>query len=244
MTIFKFWAVVLIAILLPSGVALSTDPAKEAYEKEKACFQKKDYDGAVAAYTESSGGPKNAETYYKRALAYLNKQESDKAIADCTEAIRLNPKYGRAYDLRGMAYRIKGDLDKAIVDFTEAIRLDPKDATTYESRGYAYLDKSEYDKAIADCTEAIHLDSKLARAYCWRGVAYEEKSEHDKAIADLTEAIRLDPKYATAYARRGEAYGRKGRVRQGNCRLHRSHPAQPKIRLCVLQPRHRLREKG
>ena len=51
----------------------------------------------------------------------------DKAIADFTEAIRLDPKYAEAYCNRGCAYRNKGDYDKAIADFTEAIRLNPKD---------------------------------------------------------------------------------------------------------------------
>jgi tetratricopeptide (TPR) repeat protein len=33
------------------------------------------------------------------------------AVADYTEAIRLDPKYAFAYNNRGLAYRAKGDLD-------------------------------------------------------------------------------------------------------------------------------------
>ena len=53
------------------------------------------------------------------------KKEYDKAIADYTEAIRLDPKNARAYTNRGGLGR-QEEYDKAIADFTEAIRLDPK----------------------------------------------------------------------------------------------------------------------
>ena len=75
------------------------------------------------------------------AALFEKKGDHDKAIADFTEAIRLNPKLAQAYYNRGMIYRKKGDHDKAIADFTEAIRLNPKDATPYISRGIAYAAK-------------------------------------------------------------------------------------------------------
>ena len=121
----------------------------------------------------------------------------------------------------------KGEHDKAIADYTEAIRLDPKDAEAYCNRGLAYGNKGDYDKAIADYTEAIRLNPKYAEAYYNRGMTYASKGEYDKAIADYTEAIRLDPKYAEAYYSRGVGLREQGRLRQGDCRLHRGHPAGP-----------------
>ena len=89
--------------------------------------------------------------YVNRGLAWADKQEYDKAIADFTEAIRLDPKNACAYNNRGMRLgRQEGAFDKAIADFTEAIRLDPKNASAYGNRGLAWGDKKEYDKAIAD----------------------------------------------------------------------------------------------
>ena len=56
------------------------------------------------------------------------KGEFDKAIADYTESIRLNPQRAETYWGRGHAYAEKGEFDKAIADFTESIRLDPRHA--------------------------------------------------------------------------------------------------------------------
>ena len=59
------------------------------------------------------------------------------AIADYTEAIRLDPKYAKAYNNRGAAYKAKGQHDRATSDFTEAIRLNPEDAEAHN--GLAWL---------------------------------------------------------------------------------------------------------
>ena len=47
----------------------------------------------------------------------------DKAIADYTEAIRLNPELELAYFGRGLAYEAKGVTTKAEADFAQAKKL-------------------------------------------------------------------------------------------------------------------------
>ena len=126
--------------------------------------------------------------------AYRDKGDTDRAIADYTEAIRLDPKFAIAYNNRGLAYRDKGDTDRAIADFTEAIRLDPKFANAYASRGVAYRDKGDMDRAIADYTEAIRLDPKLAIAYVNRGLAYEKLADFARARSDFNATLGLSQK--------------------------------------------------
>ena len=111
-----------------------------------------------------------------RGRAWSDKKEYDKAIADYSEAIRLDPKYALAYYNRGSPGSRKKEYDKAIADYTEAIRLDPKYALAYNNRGVAWSDKKDYDKAIADYSEAIRLDPKDNAAYCNRGDAW--RSQH------------------------------------------------------------------
>ena len=60
------------------------------------------------------------------------------AIADFTEAIRLDSKDARSYDLRGCARCVNGEWELAIADFTEAIGRDPNYARAYALRSVAY----------------------------------------------------------------------------------------------------------
>ena len=64
-----------------------------------------------------------------------NKGELDKAIADFSKAIEIDPKSAIAYNNRGWAYEGKKDYDRAIADYSKAIEIDPKyDARLRQSR--------------------------------------------------------------------------------------------------------------
>ncbi len=169
-------------------------------------------DVAIAACTRAikSGrfkGHDLASQYVNRGVEYNSASELDRAIADFSEAIRLNPKFAMAFYNRGIAYRSKNDPDRAIADYNEAIRLNPKYGSAFNNRGLVfYSPKKNYDRAIADYNEAIRLDPKNARAFNNRGNAYDDKNDHDRAIADYNEAIRLDPEYAIAFNNRGDIH--------------------------------------
>ena len=62
--------------------------------------------------------------YVARGLAWRNRGDRDRAMADFTDAIRLDPDSSLAYSNRGILWREKKDIDRAIADFTDAIRIE------------------------------------------------------------------------------------------------------------------------
>ena len=123
---------------------------------------------------------KDADAYVNRGIAWDNKGEYDKAIADYNLALAINPQFALAYNNRGLAWYKKGEYDKAIADFNEVERfLDPSDAAniaaTYNSRGLTWYGKGEYDKAIADFKQALAINPEFALAYNNRGLAWQQK---------------------------------------------------------------------
>jgi tetratricopeptide (TPR) repeat protein len=57
-----------------------------------------------------------AEQACRRGTAYWIKGQLDRAIADYTQAIRLDPEYAEAYHNRGLAYAARGDAPQAEAD--------------------------------------------------------------------------------------------------------------------------------
>jgi len=47
---------------------------------------------------------KDAEVYYNRGVAYVEKGENDQAVAGFTKAIEINPRFAKAYYYRGVIY--------------------------------------------------------------------------------------------------------------------------------------------
>jgi tetratricopeptide (TPR) repeat protein len=106
-------------------------------------------------------GKNLAIAYYNRGHAYTAKDglagDYERAIADYSEAIQLDPKYALAFYQRGLAYSAKADNDRAIADYSEVIRLNPKSGLAFYQRGIAYSDKGDKNRAMADFSEALRL---------------------------------------------------------------------------------------
>ena len=114
--------------------------------------------------------PKTPKAYVDRGDDFYDIGDYDNAIADYTQAIKLNPVYNViAYFSRGTAYSAKGDIDSAIDDYTTALgmdpmRIDPNSPDVLNFRGVAYANKGDYDKAIVDLEEALQLDPNYTAA--------------------------------------------------------------------------------
>jgi lipoprotein NlpI len=150
-----------------------------------------------------TNAPDRAAALSSRCGWWWAKKDSDRALSDCNEAIRLNRNLAAAYLNRGNVYLSKSDFDHALADFNEALRLEPKNAWAYAERGNLYKNKGEAEPALADLNEAIRLAPDYALARFSRGDLYKSMGNLAQAMADMNDTIRLDPNYALAYFTRG-----------------------------------------
>ncbi|HBB98043.1 MAG TPA: hypothetical protein DC054_21885 [Blastocatellia bacterium] len=159
---------------------------------------------------------KVADAFYQRGLAkqyvrYSGRDEREKAVADFTQAILLNPALTDAYYQRGLDRIQSGAHADAIRDFTVVIRLNPQNVEAYFNRGQAYYQAGDKPAAIADFSQAIKLKPDFTNTYYQRGRAYYYSGNAEQALLDLEQAIKNYPDLPEAYYYRGLAYELAGR---------------------------------
>ena len=135
-------------------------------------------------------------TYGNRGVAWTKKKDYDKAVADFTEAMRLDPKNPSFHSLRGFASYFTREYDQAIADFTETIRKFPPRTDIVHARGIIWYLKGEYAKALDDYNEAIRIEPESPIAYdscAWICATCPQAKHRDgkKAIESATKACEL-----------------------------------------------------
>jgi len=162
--------------------------------------------------------PKDSEGFRERAEFNFNGEAYVLAVADLTEAIRLDPKNSQAYRDRGDAYLT---LDRegeewegdplpllAILDFTQYIRLTPKDslakAEAHFLRGLCHSRRQDsrcqaIELAFVDFTAAIRMgveDEELITDVCdemtelvSRSITKTDQTDKDAEIKRLNKLL-------------------------------------------------------
>jgi tetratricopeptide (TPR) repeat protein/protein involved in polysaccharide export with SLBB domain len=111
----------------------TAEQARNAFEKGRLSLDAREFDSAINKFSEVIRFRPFAEAYYNRGIAYARKGEQDKAIADYTEAIRLNPSSPSDYEARAIAFIGRGEYERAVNDLQAVFRLNPTDpAASFE----------------------------------------------------------------------------------------------------------------
>jgi tetratricopeptide (TPR) repeat protein len=105
-----------------------------------------------------------------RATSYLQKGDSQRALADCDQALMLDPKSVEAYAIRSVAYSQAGEADRARADFNAALKLDKRKTYVFRAETFDLLKRDH--EAIAELTEAIKIAPEKVGPYRARAVAY------------------------------------------------------------------------
>jgi len=102
--------------------------------------------------------------YTNRGVEYEVEKDFDKAIADHSEAIKVDPKNPAAYNNRGNAYAGKRDYAHAVADYDMAVKLNPKYAEALYNRGLAKHNKGDWAGGDADIAAARKLQPGIGNA--------------------------------------------------------------------------------
>ncbi len=132
---------------------------------------------ACLAYVRQARAQFSAVDYAKQGQQWALQGQYDRAIADYSEAIRLDPDFAFAYCNRGVAWGKKKQYARAIADLEQAVRLDPDYAATYD----------DLARLQATCPEARFRDAHQAFASASRG--YQLSGGRDARFIDTLAAV-------------------------------------------------------
>jgi tetratricopeptide (TPR) repeat protein len=154
------------------------------------------YRDAIASFDNSllldSSAHNSSGVYAGRAYANLCLREPAKAVADATEAIKLDPTLKYTYVTRAEAYSELGEFEKGFLDANKAIELDSSSPGAYLARAKLYLAKGDCEHSYDDALKVLSLDKKY-----WR--ASEYLLAIDLVKGDIAGAIKVGDQLITQF---------------------------------------------
>ncbi|WP_445241756.1 tetratricopeptide repeat protein [Microcoleus vaginatus] len=166
--------------------------AEDLFIRGEDKYQKGDYQGAIAAYTQAIAlNPKYAQAYHNRGNARSKLGDNQGAVADYNQALRINPNYAKAYYNRGISRFELGDNQGAVADYNQALRINPNYVLAYNNRGLARYRLGDKQGAVADYNQALRIDPNHVNAYYNRGTCPPWLRRQAGCDSRLSESSRL-----------------------------------------------------
>ncbi len=120
------------------------------------------------------------------------------AMADLSEAARLDEASAEARLYLGICAARTGDLPRAREALTRAAALDAKDPRPLEALGIAFYEAGRREDAMAQLDAAVARGSTNAQVWYYRGNLFMTAGDCDKGLAAYRKAMTLDPTFTPA----------------------------------------------
>jgi tetratricopeptide (TPR) repeat protein len=195
-----------------------TGPSRAAafWFRGDSLMKKRDYDGAIAAFTASHEiAPQNINVINARGIAYSYKGDDERALADYDLCLQLRPTYGSAYNNRGLIFMRRGELQRALDEFDLAVKYIFNDQSRYlhhYNRGRLQGLMKRYDASLADFDEAQKVNPDGPQVPAYRCITYTGMGRFDDALVDCNAALAKSPNNVYALTSRGNANLGKGNL--------------------------------
>ncbi|MBR6490148.1 MAG: tetratricopeptide repeat protein, partial [Muribaculaceae bacterium] len=158
------------------------------------CLMQQDSVSALDYVTRSIGANKNdAQAYLMRCEIYYNSlKDSEKALADIDEAIKLEPNNAGYYINRSYLRYQLNDIRGTMADLDYAISLDPNNITAHYNRALLLSEVGANNKAIEDYDFVLERDPDNYPAFYNRTMMLINIGQYQQGISGLNALLNKD----------------------------------------------------
>ena len=131
-----------------------------------------------------------------RANYYRDIGETQKALNDYSEVIRLTPEKSNAYNSRGKLYfnsSNRRDWPLAMNDYKKALSIEPNNAEYMTNLGAIYAKMDDRSNALKYFSDAININPDHAVAYLNRSIIFQLLNRYSDALSDIQNYLRFNP---------------------------------------------------
>ena len=118
----------------------------------------------------------------------------DSAMANVSEAIRLDPSYVPALVLKAELLFGSDQTEKALEVSETAFRLAPHDPDLLNLRGFLFLAMRKVEQARASFCSALKQSPKMAEPHLGMALIHMRQGKPAEAFEEITTAVLLDPR--------------------------------------------------
>jgi len=179
------------AILVIIGLTVQDDEAASGRQTETAGADPSAAE--VEELTEQiDANPGSVSLSLERARYHEDSYDLDKAIADYSAALELDPDNVEVLKLRAEAYEWQSEYKLAVDDYQRVLALEPLVTDNHINLARVLVYVNQLYSALETLTTAIEINSSDASLFVERSKVHRSRGETNAAINDITSAIKLD----------------------------------------------------
>lgn len=164
-------------------------------------------------------GGDSPEFHLMLGKAYLNRQETQKAVEELDRAAAMNPNLPFVHFNLGIADARAGDNVRAEEEFRRDILIEPDLPEPYQLLGELYVRAGKDDEAETCFKESLQRDPRMPDALSGLAKIHLRQEKYTQALAEADAALRLAPNAGNLHFVRGRVLTKMGRTDEGKKEL-------------------------
>jgi tetratricopeptide (TPR) repeat protein len=168
-----------------------------------------------AILTMAMADPSSAELHQAMARELAKQGETDQAIADYREALRINPRLPGAHtELGDLLYHSQNQKLQAAAasEFQAALDVNPRDEKAELAMGVLAARRGDLKTAYTHDARALQLEPNDSDACTELAKVLIQMDRNDEARQLLESAVQIDPSNYVAHFRLGTLYRQQGKI--------------------------------